>query len=65
MNAPDTPNRREATIEECARCVPTSWLDALLTGPNAIKPPIDESYIERLLLAIQTRIRALSTKAKP
>lgn len=52
---------RNAVIEECAKLVPTSWLDPLLTGPQRtiIDSPCPE--IEALLRGIQARIRALAT----
>lgn len=42
--------------ERCARMVPTNWCDALLTGPDAPKLPMDGPALEKLLLAIQKRI---------
>lgn len=49
---------RNAVIDECARCVPTNWLDSLLSGPTAIKGlPARET--EALLRGVQDRIRAL------
>jgi hypothetical protein len=46
--------------ERCARLVPTSWLDPLLTGPRAVigKPPYNCADIERLLSAVASAIRA-------
>lgn len=37
---------------------PTSWLDSLLTGPNAVvgKPPFGCPDVERLLRAIKARV---------
>jgi hypothetical protein len=53
-----TKAERKALIEECARCVPTTWLDPLLTGPNKVgNLPARET--EALLRGIQDRIRAL------
>jgi hypothetical protein len=55
---------REATIDECAKRVPTNWCDVLLTGPEA--PGSDTwtaSDIERLLWGVQDRIRALKLPA--
>jgi hypothetical protein len=46
-------------VEDCANCVPTNWLDPLLTGAAAPKPPLDEPAVERLLLGVAHRIRAL------
>lgn len=49
--------------KRAAACVPTNWLDPLLTGPQAvIASGIDEESIERLLLTIRERIRQGSTK---
>lgn len=53
-------DRDRALIEECARCVPTNWCDALLTGPEAPRAPLDCPAVERLLLGIIGRIRALA-----
>ena len=49
---------RDSAIEECVKCVPTTWLDPLLTGPNAIGD-LPERETEALLRGIQDRIRAL------
>jgi hypothetical protein len=27
---------RNIVIEECAKCIPTTWLDPLLSGPEAV-----------------------------
>lgn len=49
---------RQAIIDECARCVPTSWLDPLLSGRNKVGDlPARET--EALLRGVQDRIRAL------
>lgn len=48
-------------VEECANCVPSNWLDSLLTGDDAPKPPLDGPAIERLLKGVAARIRALKT----
>lgn len=51
---------RLAGMEEAAKCVPTNWVDSLLTGPNgldAAKRRIDCRVIEKLLRGIQDRIR--------
>jgi hypothetical protein len=51
---------RNLVIDECAKCVPTTWLDPLLTGPKAVGDmPARET--EALLRAIQDRIRALKS----
>ena len=50
---------RNTVIAECAACVPTSWLDPLLSGPNKVgNMPARET--EALLRAVQDRIRALT-----
>jgi len=54
---------REAIIEQCARSVPTHWRDSLLSDPDAPKVPMDNRGVEKLLLGIRNRIRAL--KASP
>lgn len=54
---------RESVIDECAKCVPTNWCDELLTGPNALRPPLDDRGVEQLLRGIQDRIRALKLPA--
>ena len=40
------------------RLIPTTWLDPLLNGENAVigDPPYDCTDIEKLLLAIKERI---------
>lgn len=51
---------RNAVIDECAKCVPTSWLDSLLSGPKKVGDlPARET--EALLRGIQDRIRALKS----
>jgi hypothetical protein len=51
---------RNHAIEECAKCVPTSWLDPMLSGPEKVgNMPGRET--EALLRGIQYRIRALKT----
>lgn len=57
----DEDDVRNAVIEECAKCVPTTWLDPLLTGPKKVAEFEDCPSVERLLQAIAARIRALST----
>ncbi len=50
-------------IEQCANEVPTSWLDPLLTGPDAVlrgAGPWGCPDIEALLRAVQARMRELS-----
>lgn len=46
---------RRETVMACADCIPTSWLDSLLTGPDAVAA----SDTEALLLAVKDRILAL------
>lgn len=48
-----------AEREQCANCVPTNWLDDLLSGPDAVigKPPYYSDHIEQLLRAVKERIR--------
>lgn len=57
----DRQESNRALIEECAACVPTNWLDPLLSGPEKIADFKDGPAIERLLTAIRQRILALST----
>lgn len=48
--------------EAAADCVPSNWLDSLLTGPNKVLPGSGKYSgpdIERLLNAIRERIRSL------
>lgn len=48
---------QQQTREACAKAIPTSWLDPLLSGPDAIlKPPYGCFEIERLLRAIKARV---------
>lgn len=52
-----------AALERAAKEVPTSWLDPLLSGPDAAIPagvPWTNRHIEALLRGIQDRIRALA-----
>jgi len=52
---------RNAVIDECAKAVPTTWLDSLLSGPNKVGDlPARET--EALLRGIQDRIRALKSE---
>lgn len=53
---------RDAAIEECARCVPTTWLDSMLSGPDKVAEFDDGAKIELLLQAVARRIRALSSQ---
>ena len=56
----------KAVVEECAKQVPTNWLDDLLTGPRAaIKRGTDCRQIEALLRGVQDRIRALAESPEP
>jgi hypothetical protein len=50
---------RGAETAGCAAAVPTSWLDPLLTGPEAVlaAPPYDNRDIEVLCRAIANRIQ--------
>lgn len=49
------------TIKAAADCVPTTWLDPLLSGPKGIGTgPWGERNVEKLLRGIQDRIRALT-----
>ena len=45
--------------ERCAKAIPDNWCDPLLTGKGAQKIPLDCGGVERLLQAVQKRIRAL------
>jgi hypothetical protein len=57
---------RAEAIEESAKCVPTNWVDQLLSGKEkVIGNTYDAQGIERLLLAIKARINALSDKSQP
>lgn len=47
-----------AERERCANLVPTNWCDPLLTGPDAVRLPLDCPGVEKLLIGIQKRIRA-------
>jgi hypothetical protein len=60
-----------AIREECAKAIPTNWLDPLLTGPNKViqGPKYSNKDIENLCHAIQNRIRTAqpgkANSAKP
>lgn len=59
--------RRDA-LKQAADCVPTNWLDSLLTGPAAAigsGGTITNRHIEALLRGVQDRIRALQSGSKP
>lgn len=61
---------RQAIIAACAACVPTTWLDSLLTGPSKVADfgkKVSNSDIEKLLTGVRNRILALSAAdgAKP
>lgn len=43
---------------EAIKCVPTNWLDNLLTGPDAPRGPLGNPDVERLLLGIINRMKA-------
>ena len=45
-------------VERCAALVPTTWLDPLLTGPNAAEGLGDCRGLQKLLRAIRDRILA-------
>lgn len=52
-----------AEREACAKCVPTSWLDPLLTGKGAVIGDVERMSVrelEALLLAVKQRIDARS-----
>lgn len=45
--------------------IPTTWLDPLLTGPDAIaKPPYTCTDIERLMNAVRERVKAIVEKPR-
>ncbi len=50
--------------EELIKCVPSSWLDPLLTGPDAVvgPPPWNCLQVESLLNGIRKRMRAALTE---
>lgn len=52
---------RMIPLEAAVNAVPTSWLDPLLTGPDAVIgiPRYTGIDIQRLLLAVSARIRNL------
>jgi hypothetical protein len=51
---PKNDEQRNALIEECAKCIPTTWLDPLLSGPESIVPPdgFNDRSVEMLLKAL-------------
>ena len=51
---------RNAVIEECAKCIPTTWLDPLLSGPKAVARDLPAPVVELLLTKLSERIRALT-----
>lgn len=58
---------RERIVRECAEQVPTTWLDNLLTGPNAVLKGNGGTWdcpeIEAVCKGIKARILALSNAA--
>lgn len=53
--------RERDLLKQAADCVPTNWLDPLLTGPDAVIPRnVDGRAIEALLRGVQDRIRLLA-----
>lgn len=56
---------RLATIDECAKEIPDTWLDPLLTGPNSIigNAPHNETAVAKLMTALTVRIRHLKEKS--
>lgn len=60
MTTPSTPARVEGTIDPLLACIPSNWLDPMLTGPQRVigEPPYDCRDIERVLLAVRYRIEA-------
>jgi hypothetical protein len=59
---------RRAALEEAIRVVPSNWCDGLLTGPARVIPSdgkITPQHVERLIVAIAERIRALRDAAPP
>lgn len=57
---------RERIVRECAEQVPTTWLDNLLTGPNAVLKGNGGTWgcpeIEAVCKGIKSRILALSNE---
>lgn len=53
---------RNAVIEECAACVPATWLDPMPSGPEAVVVK-DCGSVERVLSAVAARIRSLKEGA--
>ena len=52
---------RAQALKEAAQEVPTTWLDPMLTGPDAIgSPPFGGTQIEQLCRRIAGRIRSLA-----
>jgi hypothetical protein len=52
-------------LAKCADAVPTSWLDDILTGPNAVigEQPWGCPEVERILSAVRKRLAALAASA--
>ncbi len=53
---------RAATVKAMITAVPASWLDSLLSGPDAVigKPPYGCPDVERLLNAVQAKLREVA-----
>lgn len=54
---------RGIALKEAASCIPDTWLDPLLTGPNAVvgAPPYGCQDIQRLCKALRERIDACAS----
>jgi hypothetical protein len=59
---------RAKAIEECKACIPTSWLDPLLSGPGSFGKllPLSGQHVEDLMRALHIRIsqKVSSTKSE-
>ncbi len=68
MDALEALKSEDQRCEHLIGCVPTSWLDDLLTGPNAVLKGKGGTWgcpdIERLLNAIRERMRSQQPKVE-
>ena len=62
----DAPDEQGQTRRKIANLIPTSWLDPLLTGPEAImgRPPYHYKDIERLLQGVKKRVETAAIRAE-
>jgi len=58
VSSPRSITSDERTRAEDIEKIPTSWLDSILTGPDAVvgRPPYDCRHVEAILRAVKQRL---------